>query len=249
MLYSKETAMARLPRLYMEGCPQHIIQRGNNRQACFFADEDYTFYLDRLQKASSKYRVAIHAFVLMTNHIHLLVTPSNEKGSSLMMQSVGRAYVGYVNHQYERTGTLWEGRYKSTLVDSEAYLLTVSRYIELNPVRARMVEHAADYPWSSYQHNGMGKPIKLITPHILYQQLGQEPQDRQANYRALFDAHMPQRTLDEIRESTNKSWVLGDSRFKDQVESVTGRSASPSQRGGDRKSEKYWESVVKGLGR
>ena len=116
-------------------------------------------------------------------------------------------------------------------------------------MRARIVEHAADYPWSSYQYNGMGKPIKLITSHILYQQLGQEPQDRQANYRALFDAHMSQCTLDEIRESTNKAWVLGDSRFKAQVENVTGRSASPSHRGGDRKSEKYWESVVKGLER
>lgn len=236
--------MACLAHLYVEGFSQHIIQRGNNRQACFFADEDYKFYLDKLHKASKKYRVSIHAFVLMTNHVHILATPSDAKGTSLMMQSVGRSYVGYVNHQYGRTGTLWEGRYKSTLVDSESYLLIVSRYIELNPVRAAMVDHAAEYPWSSYQYNAVGKPIKLITPHELYVQLGKTPEQRQTYYRSLFDSHMPQHTLDKIRQSTNKAWVLGDVHFREQVESVTGRSASPRQRGGDRKSETCWNGVL-----
>lgn len=239
--------MARLPRLYMEGCPQHIIQRGNNRQACFFADEDCAFYLDKLHKASEKYKVAIHAFVLMTNHVHLLATPSEEASMSLMMQSVGRSYVGYVNHTYQRTGTLWEGRYRSTLVDSERYLMTVSRYIELNPVRAAMVEHAADYPWSSYQYNAVGKDVKLITPHDLYMRLGQTPSQRQAGYRALFDGYMPLHTLDEIRDATNKAWVLGDVQFQQQVEEMTGRSASRRQRGGDRKSEKFWEETLASL--
>ena len=210
--------MARLPRLYMQGCPQHIIQRGNNRQACFFAEEDYIFYLDKLLKSSEKYKVAIHAFVLMTNHVHLLATPREASSISLMMQSVGRSYVGYVNHTYERTGTLWEGRYKSTLVNSEQYLLTVSRYIELNPVRAVMVEHAAEYPWSSYQSNAVGKEIKLITPHPLYLQLGAVPSQRQERYRSLFDGHMPAHTLDEIRDATNKGWVLGNNQFQQQVE-------------------------------
>jgi putative transposase len=236
--------MARLPRLYIEGCPQHIIQRGNNRQACFFADEDYAFYLEKLQKASEKYNVAIHAFILMTNHVHLLATPSEESSISRMMQSVGRSYVGYVNHTYQRTGTLWEGRYKSTLVDSERYLLTVSRYIELNPGRAKMVEHASKYTWSSYQSNAVGKAIKLITPHNLYVKLGKTPSQRQARYRALFDGHMPQHTLDEIRSATNKAWVLGDVRFKQQVEEATGRAATPRKRGGDRKSVKFWEEVL-----
>jgi putative transposase len=236
--------MARLPRLYMEGCPQHIIQRGNNRQVCFFADEDYAFYLDKLHKASEKYKVAIHAFVLMTNHVHLLATPSDETSISLMMQSVGRSYVGYVNHTYQRTGTLWEGRYKSTLVDYDRYLMIVSRYIELNPVRAAMVDHASEYPWSSYQYNAAGKEIKLITPHDLYLQLGKTPLQRQASYRALFEGYMPAHTLDEIRSATNKAWVLGDVRFQQQVEKTTGRSASPRQRGGDRKSEKFWEETL-----
>jgi len=152
--------MARLPRLYVPGCAHHIIQRGNNRQACFFDDLDYAFYLDKLKEASKKYRVSIHAFVLMTNHVHLLATPNDQYGISKMMQSLGRRYVGYVNATYQRTGTLWEGRYKSTLVDSEDYLLTVSRYIELNPVRADMVDHPAEYPWSSYRGNSMGKEIR-----------------------------------------------------------------------------------------
>jgi putative transposase len=236
--------MARLPRLYMAGCPQHIVQRGNNRQVCFFADEDYAFYLDKLYKASEKYQVAIHAFVLMTNHVHLLATPSDETSISLMMQSVGRSYVGYVNHTYQRTGTLWEGRYKSTLVDCDRYLMTVSRYIELNPVRAGMVDHASEYPWSSYQYNAAGKEIKLITPHDLYMQLGKTLLQRQASYRALFEGHMPTHTLEEIRSATNKAWVLGDVRFQQQVEQTTGRSASPRQRGGDRKSEKFWGETL-----
>ena len=239
--------MARLPRLYMEGCPQHIIQRGNNRQACFFAEEDYAFYLDKLYKSSEKYQVAIHAFVLMTNHVHLLATPSEASSISLMMQSVSRSYVGYVNHTYHRTGTLWEGRYKSTLVDSEEYLLTVSRYIELNPVRAAMVKHASEYPWSSYQFNAVGKDIKLITPHQLYLQLGAAPSQRHERYRSLFDGCMPAQTLDEIRDATNKGWVLGSNQFRQQVEVATGRTASPRQRGGDRKSEKFWQETLASL--
>lgn len=237
--------MARLPRLYMEGCSQHIIQRGNNRQACFFADEDYAFYLDRLKQAAEKYRVSIHAFVLMTNHVHLLATPFDERGVSLMMQSVGRSYVGYVNHQYRRTGTLWEGRYKSTLIDSDVYLMTVSRYIELNPVRAGMVTHAAEYPWSSYQSNALGKPIELITPHDLYLRLGQTANIRQKRYCELFNGHLTEKTLAEIRDATNKAWVLGDDRFKRQIEQVTGRAAGPRARGGDRKSEKYLEEILR----
>jgi len=159
--------MARLPRLNLPGIPQHVIQRGNNKQVSFFNDKDYVVYLDKLKLYSTKYSVAVHSYVLMTNHVHLLMTPETEQGVSQVMQALGRYYVRYINQTYERTGTLWEGRYKSTLVDSDNYFLTVSRYIELNPVRAGMVAHPADYLWSSYQCNALGKPIELITPHSL----------------------------------------------------------------------------------
>ncbi|WP_028672228.1 transposase [Saccharospirillum impatiens] len=228
--------MARLPRLYLPGCAQHVVQRGNNRDACFYDEADYKAYLTFLKDSAAKYQVAIHAFVLMTNHVHLLVTPGDAQGVGRMMQAQGRKYVQYFNYTYDRTGTLWEGRYKSTLVDADNYMLTVYRYIELNPVRARMVSHASEYPWSSYQGNALGKPIQLLTPHTLYSRLGKTDVERQSAYRALFRGKMPERDLVAIRESTNKGWVLGDDRFKAQIEAKTGRRSAPLGRGGDRKS-------------
>ena len=233
--------MPRLPRLNAPGIPQHVVQRGNNRQVTFFADQDYAVYLDRLKEYAKKYDVMVHAYVLMTNHIHLLMTPVEEKGVSKLMQSLGRYYVRYVNQTHGRSGTLWEGRYKSTLVDVDNYFLAVSRYIELNPVRADMVGHAAEYPWSSYQANALGKPIELITPHGCYNALGKDAVSRQEAYRGLFNSQLPDLTLKEIREATNKAWVLGDNRFKEQIERQTGRRASPEARGGDRKSKAYRE--------
>ena len=234
--------MARLPRLYFPGCAQHVTQRGNNRDACFYAEADYKAYLAFLKDAATKYQVAIHAFVLMTNHVHLLVTPGNKQGVSRMMQAQGRKYVQYFNFTYGRSGTLWEGRYKSTLVDAEHYLLTVYRYIELNPVRAGMVAHASEYPWSSYQSNALGKPIQLLTPHVLYHQLGKTESERKSAYRALFRGRMPERDLAAIRETMNKAWVLGDDRFKAKIEAKTGRRPVPLGRGGDRKSRAFRES-------
>jgi len=234
--------VARLPRLYLPGCAQHVVQRGNNREACFYAEADYKAYLSFLKDAAAKYEVAIHAFVLMTNHVHLLVTPSDEQGVTRMMQAQGRKYVQYFNHSHGRTGTLWEGRYKSTLVDAAPYLLTVYRYIELNPVRAGMVEHASDYPWSSYQGNAVGRPIELLTPHALYRRLGKTAEERQAAYRALFRGRMAERDLAAIREATQKAWVLGDDRFRQRIEARTGRRAAPTGRGGDRKSRRYLEA-------
>lgn len=228
--------MARLPRLYLPGCAQHVIQRGNNREACFYADADYKAYLSFLKDAAAKYQVAIHAFVLMTNHVHLLVTPQDAQGVSRMMQAQGRKYVQYFNYTYGRSGTLWEGRFKSTVVDADNYLLTVYRYIELNPVRAGMVEHAADYPWSSYQGNAIGKPIQLLTPHPLYLNLGTTVAERQSAYRALFTGLMPVHDIAAIRHATNKAWVLGDEHFKAQIAAKTGRRPEPAGRGGDRKS-------------
>ncbi len=231
--------MARLPRLNLPGIPQHVIQRGNNHQPCFFSEQDYSVYLDKLNEYSKKYGVQIHSYVLMTNHVHLLLTPDESDGVSRLMQSLGRYYVRYVNHTYQRSGTLWEGRFKSTLVDSESYLLTVSRYIELNPVRAKMVEHPAQYPWSSFQKNALGKAIDLITPHLCYLSLGTTDKERQAAYQALFEHKIQNKTLQEIRNATNKAWVLGENSFKKQIEKQTGRRASPSLRGGDRKSAQY----------
>lgn len=234
--------MARLPRLYLPGCAQHVIQRGNNREACFYDEADYKAYLSFLKDAASKYQVRVHAFVLMTNHVHVLVTPGLEQSVGRMMQAQGRKYVQYFNFTYGRTGTLWEGRYKSTLVDADNYLLTVYRYIELNPVRASMVAHASEYPWSSYQGNALGKPIQLLTPHPLYRRLGKTDAERQSAYRALFRGRMPERDLAAIRQATNKAWVLGDDRFKAQIEARTGRRPVPSGRGGDRKSAAFRET-------
>lgn len=229
--------MARLPRLYAPGCSHHIIQRGNNRNACFFDEKDYAFYLKALQEASEKYEVKIHAFVLMTNHVHLLATPNDQYGISKMMQSVGRRYVSYVNTTYCRTGTLWEGRYKSTLVDTQDYALIVSRYIELNPVRALMVKHPSEYPWSSYQGNALGKDIKLLTPHSTYKALGKTVDKRQSAYRTLFRGRMAEKILTEIRECTNKAWVLGSDTFKQEIEKKANRRIQSAGHGGDRKSK------------
>jgi len=231
--------MARLPRLYIPGCPQHVIQRGNNRAACFHQDADYKAYLSFLKDAAIKNQVAIHAFVLMTNHVHLLVTPNDADGVSQLMQALGRKYVQFFNYNYERSGTLWEGRYKSTVVDSENYLFKVYRYIELNPVRASMVDNAAEYPWSSYQGNALGKPIQLLTPHPLYRSLGQTDKERQQIYRSMFSGLMSEADLALIREATNKSWGLGEEQFRTQTEKSTGRRATPLGRGGDRKSANF----------
>jgi len=215
------------------------VQRGNNRQACFFEEQDYKVYLDKLKIYSEKYQVNIHSYVLMTNHVHLLATPSTTEGMSRLIQALGRYYVRYINQTYHRTGGLWEGRYKSSLVDSENYLLTVSRYIELNPVRAGMVEHPSEYPWSSYHHNALGRTIKLITPHACYKALGKKKADRVIYYQGLFKELIPDYTLQEIRDAINKAWVLGDNKFKEQIAKQTGRRTSPMQRGGDRKSKEY----------
>ncbi len=227
--------MARLTRYFVEGQPQHLIQRGNNREPIFAADEDYRFYLECLQEAVERHGCAIHAYVLMTNHTHLLATPGTESSLPKTMQSVGRRYVQYFNYTYSRTGTLWEGRYKATVVDSEPYLLTCMRYIELNPVRAGMAEEPSDYPWSSYDANALGKHEKLCTPHSLYERIGRNAQERQVGYRELFGKQITKAELDKIREATNKAWVLGNARFKEKIEALAGRRTTPRPRGRPKK--------------
>lgn len=179
----------------------------------------------------------------MTNHVHLLVTPHSETGIGKMMQSLGRYYVQYFNYRYQRTGTLWEGRYRATLIDSEQYLFTCMRYIELNPVRAGMVGHPSEYPWSSYRSNGAGVSASLISSHGEYRRLGGTEAERQSAYRQLFRARIPDKTLDEIRSATNKAWVLGNDRFRERIAKQLNRRVAPAVRGGDRKSKAYRDNV------
>jgi len=223
--------MARLPRFFAKGYPLHIIQRGNNREPIFVAEPDYLFYLDCLQRAANENGLLIHAYVLMTNHVHLLASPADETSAPKTLQSVGRRYVQYFNYTYQRTGTLWEGRYRSTLIDAEAYLLTCMRYVELNPHRATMVEHPADYPWSSYRGNALGEDDSLLTPHGIYQRLGQSSNERQSAYRQLFRAHLPKADIEAIRRATNKAWALGNGRFQAKIEALGTRRAAPLPRG------------------
>jgi len=228
--------VARLPRFTVPGQPQHVIMRGNNRAEIFCADADYRFYLEKLQAACEKHGCDLHAYVLMTNHVHLLVSPQAENSLAKTMQALGRYYVQYYNHCYQRTGTLFEGRYKATLIDTETYLLTCMRYIELNPVRAGMVKHPSEYPWSSYHYNALGQPNSLLTPYLEYRKLGRTDEERQAAYRQLFKRHLSENSITAIRDATNKAWVLGTDRFKQRMQANLGRRAEPATRGGDRKS-------------
>ena len=227
--------MARLPRYFVKDQPQHIIQRGNNREPIFGDHSDYTFYLECLQEAAEQQGLAIHSYVLMTNHAHLLVTPRSEHSIGKTMQSLGRRYVQYFNYTYGRTGTLWEGRYKATLIDSDRYLLTCMRYIELNPVRAGMVRHPGDYKWSSYAANARGANNALISPHPVYRQLGHSPVARQGAYQQLFRSALGVDELEAIRLATNTGWVLGNDRFRKKIEQLSGRRSSPKPKGRPRK--------------
>ena len=178
--------MPRGPRLRMAGLPVHVVQRGHNRSPCFFAEPDYLAYLALLRELAPRFACAVHAYVLMTNHVHLLMTPQTAEGISMLMKNLGQRYVQYINRRLERSGTLWEGRFRSGLVINEAHLLTSHCYIELNPVRAGMVSEPADYPWSSYRINAMGMHDELVNPHSLYVALGDDDVSRRATYRDLF---------------------------------------------------------------
>ena len=223
--------MARLPRYFVKGVPLHIILRGNNREPVFLNDEDCQFFKEALLDASRRHGLAIHAYVFMTNHIHLLASPTTEDSVPKTMQSVGRRYVQYFNFHYQRTGTLWEGRYRATVVDAENYLFECMRYIELNPVRAGMVRHPRDFTWSSYLANAEGRVDGLVTPHGLYRCLAQDEGERRAAYRALVKMPMDATVLDEIRACTNKGWALGKGRFQEKIERLTERRAAPLPKG------------------
>jgi len=209
----------------------HAIQRGNIRQAIFFDESDYRLYLGWLKVAAEKYACQIHAYVLMTNHVHLLITPEHQDSLSRLFQYVGRYYVTYVNNTYGRTGTLWEGRYKANIVEEEDYLLSCHRYIELNPVRAGMVERPEDYPWSSYGGNALSTCDSLLIPHKLYLKLGGNDKSRAVAYRSLFQTSFDQGMLDEVRTCLQSGTPLGNDRFKTQVEQILKVRVGQAKRG------------------
>jgi putative transposase len=227
--------MPRKPRFFLSDVPVHIVQRGNNRQAIFFADEDYRAYLGWLNEAATRWACAIHAYVLMTNHVHLLLSPTDPKGVSGLMQYLGRRYVPYINHRYRRSGTLWEGRFKSSLIQSETYLLLCYRYIELNPVRAAMVVAPGDYPWSSYPHNAIGYEDASLTPHPEYLRLGATDAERQSAYRLLFAERLDPALLNRMRDCLQTGTPFGNDVFREEIERTLGKSVGFSIRGRPRK--------------
>lgn len=223
--------MPRRARLALPNVPLHLIQRGNNRQACFFADEDYRLYLDWLGEHAGKTGCRVHAYVLMTNHVHLLVSGDKAGSAGALMKALGQRYVQYVNRAYRRSGTLWEGRFRSSPIQAEAYLLACQRYMELNPVRAGMVAHPAEYRWSSYRANGQGETNPRVHPHPLYLALGTDDAGRQAAYRELFRYELEPGLVDEIRRATNGNFALGNEFFATQVSVALGRRAVPGKPG------------------
>jgi putative transposase len=215
--------MPRRARITAGEVPVHLIQRGNNRGACFFADQDYVLYLVHLRELAAKFDCAVHAYCLMTNHVHLLLTPQRADGCALLMKHLGQRYVQHVNRTYRRSGTLWEGRFRSCLVQSEHYLLACARYIELNPVRAAMVSHPRQYQWSSYRINAEGNASNLIVPHDQYRALGRSDPARREAYRALFRAGLEAAAVNEIRLATNGGFVLGGTQFQKEIARMLGR--------------------------
>ena len=215
--------MPRQPRFFVPGMPQHVIVRGIDRKAVFFSPNDYSLYIESLKRSSQQYDCAIHAYVLMSNHVHLLMTPGSKQALPQFFQAMGRYYVQELNRRLDRVGALWQGRYKTSLVQDDLYLLTCYRYIELNPVRAGIVNHPNEYAYSSYSFNALGEKNELIEPHRLYTSLHDDPELRLTIYRGFFQNQIGPETLDIIRESANACRILGDDRFVDHVEAELGR--------------------------
>ena len=227
--------MPRKPRFYVPGAPVHAVQRGHNRSAVFFADLDYLEYLRCLKQAADSCGCAVHAYVLMTNHVHLLLSPERSESVGRLFQSLGRHYVRYVNETYRRHGGLWEGRYRGNVIDSQAYLLLCMRYIERNPVRAGMVDHPASYRWSSYTANALGVSNAILTAHAEYVALGRLPDDRQSAYRGLFEVDTASDEQAQFRCALQTGTPLGNAQFKGQIEAALRVKVGFAQRGRPRK--------------
>lgn len=221
--------MARLSRLTLPGYPHHIIQRGNNRQPIFATPADYQTMLDLLHENAQKFKVAIHAYVLMPNHFHLLATPDTADGLPQMMQAVGRRYVRWFNAAQGRTGTLWEGRYKSTVIEAQQYVLPCMVYIDLNPVRAGLIATAAqavDYPWSSHAHYVGRRTDRLITPHPLVWGLGNTPFAREAAYASMVRSGISAGQQAALTDAVLRGWALGSPQFVAELQNLTDRRVS-----------------------
>ena len=223
--------MARLPRLTLAGYPHHVIQRGNNRQSIFLTAADHAHFLALIDENAKKLEVAIHAYVLMGNHFHLLATPRTDTGLPLMMQAVGRSYVRYFNQSQSRSGTLWEWRYRSTLIHADRYLLPCMAYIDLNPVRAGLVPEAKDYPWSSHSHYTGLRADKLITPHPLFWALGNTPFAREAAYAEVVRSGVSAYQQTELTRSVLSGWALGSEDFVADLQKRTERRVQRAQPG------------------
>ena len=223
--------MARLPRLTVPGYPHHIIQRGNNRQAIFASTADYELLLAMFEENAKKHQVAIHGYVLMSNHFHLLATPETAEGIPQMMQAVGRRYVRNFNLRQQRTGTLWEGRYRSTLIQAERYLLACMVYMDLNPVRAGMVMDPADYPWSSHSHYVGRRSDRMVTPHPLYWELGNTPFARDEAYASLVRAGVSSDQQRALTDSALRGWALGEPNYVADLQRRTERRVARSLAG------------------
>lgn len=227
--------MARLPRLIVPGQPHHVIQRGAGQQPIFLDTDDYLMFLRYLKKGARQFKVAIHAYVLMSNHLHLLASPADATGLARTMQWIGRYYVPYFNVKYARTGTLWQGRYKTAVIDSERYFLLCSRYIELNPVRAGIVAAPGDFRWSSYRHHVGLAHDPLITEHPLYWALGNTPFAREAVYQHLVDQTVSAQDATALTEATLKGWAIGSESFKKALEKDVRQRVTPVKAGRPRK--------------
>jgi len=228
--------MARLPRLVLPGLAHHLIQRGNNHQPIVLDDEDRRQFLALLREAALTYKVALHAYVLMDNHVHLLATPAEAQGLSRMMQSLGRRYVAWFNQRHGRSGTLWEGRFRAAPIESERYLLACMRYIELNPLRAGLLlDDAGAYAWSSCAHHLGRRSDPLVTEHSMFWTLGNTPFEREAAYRELLEQGLGEAEVRALTDSALKGWPLGSASFLQGLAAQVERPLAPRKRGRPRK--------------
>ena len=241
--------MPRRPRVHLDGVPLHIVQRGHNREPCFFAEEDYHRYRHWLGDALSNTGCHLHAYALMSNHVHLLVTPRKAQAVPGLIISLGRRYVQYINTTYRRTGTLWDSRYKSSLIQAETYLFSCMRYIELNPLRAALVDDPAHYRWTSYRANALGQVDTLLTPHPLYLGLGPTGTARQAVYRSLLRHQLDAQAIGDIRMAINQSQPLGNERFHARIERMTGQRREAKPHGRPRLEESTHNAPLPGQGK
>lgn len=214
--------MPRTARIRLPHVPLHVLQRGHNRSACFSDEGEFELYLGLLGEFCAQAGCRLHAYVLMTNHVHLLLTPEHARSVTELMSRVNQRFVQHVNRKRERTGSLWEGRFKSSLIDSERYFFSCQRYIELNPVRAQMVDQPGRYKWSSYGFNAGGEPSQTVTPHDLYLALGPTDAARRRGYRELFRCEIPVAHLDALRAGIRGGRPVGGEAFVNEMSRLFG---------------------------